>query len=717
MEHSNGSSSTKIKPEVSRDSQIKGNKNQKLTLTPIFEIPAGEDPHRVLSDPLCRELSDDSLTNLMAQTFDLLDLLTLKDRLGVISRRWVALEKSLKVSPSASVKSLPTYLSPTKEQHCDEATLEVLRKELGQVESESLLKKLIEKELENIGFLISQGELFHQFNNAGKLKILLKKVQKRLNVLEKVNLIDRGLEIYRKLDYFLTFNIKKRSKEDKKLSYILRVQQDFTTHDVFCLIQNVVIDENEQTTIPANKLSFIETKSGVSNKDQLPDIVNLPLKNFTLEYSTELRSKFELFANESSNGFPIAKVCDFMTLMKIIFQDYPRVRLLCPPCAEREENFETSIFQDMTTTKNIFEAINRYYEESLRVDGSLEGNSPGQYGMDFYLFIWLVDHLLEAKLIIWKYERLEDEEPAVPGAKEPKFSLKANDPNRKILVQVSKQMKKMVETGASFGYQIISAISDFKLLLDAENISKFEQKVCQEILDNLRKQLTRLQLFKQNFSKKELNRNLLMKEKKIMEELYGSVTQKSNEEHIGDIKSVRMDFDQYRVTLEVLKITNLLPDFSTVNFSLFFYIKIDSTQTISFTDFLNIIECLINKIIERKKNTNFGCILTEIIHNYQISRKKGTNIGDLVKTNRSKTFKETDTDTGKNLAMALRGSNIHRASTFDSPVAKRPVGSHSDFDLHHNVKEIKEESPTHSVNHSQHRFSAKEHLAEPFNKR
>ena len=164
-----------------------------------------------------------------------------------------------------------------------------------------------------------------------------------------------------------------------------------------------------------------------------------------------------------------------------------------------------------------------------------------------------------------------------------------------------------VQGDNSLNFKLLSMINDLRLTLDTTK-SKLERAVCNQILQVVSSQLTRLKLFQTNFDSKSSNLAVLKEYEDTMQQIFWRFCLKGTE---------LLSLDGFREVCHTLGLEKELPDFSDKQFTLFFLVHMGGQGQIEFDKFKSIMEALIRKVVERDPNTEFKEVVDKILQKYK----------------------------------------------------------------------------------------------------
>lgn len=164
-----------------------------------------------------------------------------------------------------------------------------------------------------------------------------------------------------------------------------------------------------------------------------------------------------------------------------------------------------------------------------------------------------------------------------------------------------------VQGDNSLNFKLLSTINDLRLTLDTTK-SKLERAVCDQILQVVSSQLTRLKLFQTNFDSKSSNLAVLKEYEDTMQHIFWRFCLKGTE---------LLNLDGFREVCRTLGLEKELPDFSDKQFTLFFLVHMGGQGQIEFDKFKSIMEALIRKVVERDPNTEFKEVVDKILQKYK----------------------------------------------------------------------------------------------------
>ena len=369
----------------------------------------------------------------------------------------------------------------------------------------------------------------------------------------------------------------------------------FTPNDVFRLIEEY--NEIHLTNLPENSHASL---SLIKKEEIVPE-----LEQFTALYSVEMQSKFHLYSSTMSatDGSIRLGICDFMTLLKVIFQDRNQTTLTLG-----SDISKTSVFQSLSASKQVAKSLDDFFFEVIKIDPSLEMNHKHKLKMNYEIFVAIFNHLLRKKVLEWTVTNQGMSEETTPKLEQDSEGL-----HLIVSLNLHNHIKKVIDSESPLSFKLMEAITDIKSLYDGE-MRPAEKQVAKEVLKNLTQHLSRLKFYINNFDSYKDHLKILEKERRKMEQIYFLHTSNSFYAHYN-MKNQNIDLDKYLGLLDTLDITKLLQGYTKKNFVVLYMLEATRTGHVDFNGFVLILENLICKLLERYPEHSFESMLEMILRN------------------------------------------------------------------------------------------------------
>lgn len=422
----------------------------------------------------------------------------------------------------------------------------------------------------------------------GNLSILLKKLHDIWSEIVKVNFYPSEGPLTLAINLLVSRDLKELSKTNLFLNYVVEVQGLFTANDVFKLLEDL------STTQPRTITDHESVALALINKEEMvPE-----LEDFTAQYSSEMFSKFQLHSSGVSTGdrSKLLGICDFMTLLKVILQDREEIILTLGA-----DTSKTNVFQSLSGVKQVTIAIYDFFFKEIKIDPELEMNSKHKLKMNYQIFLTIFNFLLRKKVIVWA-------DTCQPPTEECQKATQGQNPLQAILdLNLHHHIKRVIDSDSPLSFKLMEAITEIRALYDDEMKSS-EKQVAKEILKHLTYHLSRLKFYHKNFDSLKEHLVILDKQKRRIEKIFFLHTTNSFYAHYN-MRNPNIDLDKYLGLLDTLGVPRLLQGFTKKNFIVLYMFEASRAGQVDFGGFVNILENLICKLLERYPDHTFESML------------------------------------------------------------------------------------------------------------
>lgn len=409
------------------------------------------------------------------------------------------------------------------------------------------------------------------------------------------------------VDLLATIELRDLCKTNLFLNYVLMTQKEFDAKQVFRLLEEVTQEQ------PRKLSDYKNPALSLINIDEIvPE-----LDDFASHFHSEMLSKFQLYASNNTGGErgSLLSVCDFLTLLRVIFQDRHHITL-----AVGSQPPKTSVFKSVTGGKTVMKAIFEFFYEKIKLDQSLEENQKHRLKMNYEIFLAIFNYLLRTKVLEWTSSSENPAEEANPKTKADGIPI-----DTILSLNLHHHIKKVIDSESPLSFKIMEMMTDVKALYYDE-MRPAEKQVANDVLKNLSLQLSRLKFFHTNFDSREDHFKLIDKARRKIEKIYFLHTSTSFYAHYN-MRNPNIDLDKYLTLLESLGVCKLLPGFTRKNFVVPFMLEANKSGQVDFAVFLTILEGLICQLLERYSDHTFESMLDLLLRNGDKSTfdKKGAS--------------------------------------------------------------------------------------------
>jgi hypothetical protein len=541
--------------------------------------------------------SSEMLMSIVSSLLSTLDLLKARDKARLIKNKWI--ESKDMLSPEFQECAQRAIDSQIGDEIVWNELVELTRKALEPFESKIVAYAIIEKVLENsANSELTASTAKGNYSTMGKLSLAISRLSKVWYYLVKLNLYTQDSYISKAIRKLHKVDLKQAARNNNFLCYILEVQHCFTAHDILRFIEDIDTINDKSDALESNGESIFVSK------DLHPE-----LQSYLSQFHTETVEKFRVYttANQRVNTHQnIMSACDFLTLLKMIFQDSESVKL----CLQSDPT-ETCIFKSITASKYISKEIYKYFDAVLKVDKSLECNQKFNLKMNFEIFLSIFSYMLNSSVLTWC-----DKDKSLAGVEDSKSPiLNAPGINAILDMNLHTKIKKVIESESLLSYKLMSYISDLKMMLD-ERLKDTEQTVVKEVLSCITTQISSLNIYSKSFNSHKDNYKAIQARRRQLEKIYFATTTNSFFHHYN-MQNQIIDLEKYIGLLESLGITKLLPNFTKKNYVVYYMVEASSVGQLKFDGFLEILESIGNKILERHRGLTFSSLLDRLIVNHE----------------------------------------------------------------------------------------------------
>lgn len=523
------------------------------------------------------------LEPLLSQYFEIQDILQDKNYFQNIHDRWSRIRVLLNESEASVVDSYNGEDSFNENKWRDLSTL--LQEKLCTHRPYAIAEVTLI--IENKKFAEEDLFVWKPGNSLGKLATLLKTLADKWALLRKNGVVPDGDSISKAIAKLSVINIKELAKKNHSLRYLINIQNSLEIMDICRLIQ-------EQTKTEENP--FIRILEANFKH----------LHEFVLEQKAEMLQKFSFFSSKTPTNDEYVKVCDFIILLRTIFQDTTSVRLYLG------NDQSMTLFQNCTSGKKIFTEIYNYFYQELKINPNLPGNERHNLKMDFELFVSVLNYLLMKGIIVWQSDKKpEPEAPQRPPSQLAKLQKQAS-----ATIDAPANLSPAVIGDTSLEFKIINMLGEIRLSLDNTQIA-LERDICSKIATILSEQLSRLQLFEKFFNNKINIGNMSSDIKKKIETMFYTISSNSFFKHYG-FKNEYMDYEKYSSMLDLMEVNKMLPAFIGKKQLKVMYLRQieDTGKQLSLSHLEAILLYIVEKIVESNSNMNFDTTLNKLVDNF-----------------------------------------------------------------------------------------------------
>ena len=528
--------------------------------------------------------SNDALKGVVDYLFHCLELLKARETYFKVAHWWAGAQNTCPEDVQRSTNHL--LYSLNQDQYLWQQLLYTVRNSLSYYHADQVILLIIEKIIQQKEASLKQGN----HDVIAKLALVLTNLQEIWIDIVKVNFYPQEGPLTVGIDFLAKSDLKELSKTNLFLNYIVEIQREFCAKDVFRFIQEA---QNE----PQLKLADTDnlSLSLIKKEELVPE-----LREFAGQYNTEMQTKFQLYASGSSK---LLGVCDFLTLLKVTFQDRHNIALHLGT-----DISQTSIFKSVSATKIVFQSIYRFYFDVIKVDGSLPNNSKHKLRMNYETFLAIFNHLLKSKLIQWTESDQTTPEPRPHGT-----TIEGSGIQTILSMNLHSQIKKVMESESPLSYKLIETITELRAM-DEREMKDSEKQVAKEVLKMLSHQLCRLKFYNKHFDSYDDHLIILEKERRKLEQIYFIHTSNSFYAHYN-MKNPNIDLEKFLSLADTLGIPKLLQGFTKKNFVVLYMLEASRTGQVDFSGFLSILENLICKLLERFTEHSFASMLALLLKN------------------------------------------------------------------------------------------------------
>lgn len=540
------------------------------------------------------EIEIRTLKSLVSSLMNTLDLLKAKDRAILIKASWQ--ESKQVINPEFQQATGKVIETQVGDECIWAKVVELTRDAFKPYDPKLTAWAIIAEILERNGLnfqALSSGKA--NYSTSGSLSIALDKISRVWRYLVKLELYSVDSHVSKAVTRLSCLDLNKAATRSIFLSFVLGVQRCFTAHDIMRLIDDLDVLDS-QSNEPESGQQFI-----VATETLHPE-----LQSYLSQYHVEMIEKFNIFSTKKKSSMDqnVMKICDFTTLLKIVFQDCSLFKLVLA-----SDDSRTCIFKSVSAAKNITMEIYRYFEEVLRVDRSLEANSNNNLKMNFEVFLSILNHLLNSGILMWT--RDDQQEGNLEGED------KETAPELKPILDfgLHTKIKRVIESESQLSYKLIGFLTDLEIMLH-QKLEDNERSVIDELLKHMSLQLATLKSYRNNFSSSKDHFKTIEAKRRRLEKVYYSMTTNSIFSHYN-MKNQIIDLEKYLRLMDAMGVSKLLPNFTKKNFVVYYIVEASGHGQLNFEGFLKVLESVANKILERHPVYCFASLLDQLIANFE----------------------------------------------------------------------------------------------------
>jgi len=405
-------------------------------------------------------------------------------------------------------------------------------------------------------------------------------LREKLSSLETWGLLSSANELVQNIELFLQTPPAEILHSNYFLVYLLEVQQVLTLQDVQRVISDSVLRLHcVNHSIPETDREFlINMHHG--------DPSSRAMETFFYDKHQELAEKFKAFTHDDE---PLAYLCDFPVILRVMMQDQTRISLHI----QGDLDDGGSNFRSVRAWKILESKLRSFFYDVIKINKDLPCNEPSEIKINLYLFKKLVVYLLRTGVLICKEVEsfspptsiagFEGFESIIPGISSEIDELPVIDMYIASGATTTTETPiKSPDCAYSLHYKLFYFMHEMRMVMETTRLDQ-ERLVCSQVLDSITQHMKNLTAYTRFFDEAPTNLKLLVQHQPQMKQLFQAFNQDDWAPQLDQMSIP----DRFGLFMERLKGPDLAPPLLMKNFALMCQQQLINLQGEVDLDFFN----------------------------------------------------------------------------------------------------------------------------------